>query len=226
VGRLLVNLSPKLVMTCAVLVVALAAPMALGQVRPGTQSRPETTTNVVQNQPHFGLNRESYGPLDAGFVITTFCDGTTAQGRQQVSGLTGPLGRLQRMLERNLPLENRELIQDRNIQTADLQHHFRTLVANHQYPNPDNTTRTYYTASIALVDRDPQNLVFWWVADFVNQEEVDAAANEFCQRQQMTAVPQGSSAICADPSVIQFNNAPLNVTRTYVLTAFSCAPAQ
>jgi hypothetical protein len=168
---------------------------------------------VKPKPPHYGLNKQSYGPLASyrdqathAPVNPPHCDpefnadeNTTELARQLTAVIAAPI----QGTAAGRP--------DDPIATEELQHHFKF------YGDPSGNP------PVAILDRSRDGIVFWHDGELVILEEVANAAAEFCKRKKRVAVYEGSARKCTEPQLMPVSiNGKKTMISTYVITSFRC----
>lgn len=154
----------------------------------------------------YGLDANSYGPLknyrdaDTKASITPpLCnpDGKYADVNELSRQITALIAR---------PFRSMSAV-DETITHEGLQDNF-------QIPGDPSGQPT-----VAILRRNADKIVFWYVADLVTLQEVASAASTYCSREKRLAIYQGSSRKC------QENGIPVNgkkIQATLVISQFAC----
>ena len=161
--------------------------------------------------PSAGLNRESYGPLSYDALL--YCNDDGVLEHDPVNEASGTLAHhgvgLLAMPRRGvLPI-------DPAIKEQNLQGHFNTP----------------FTTQVALLDYSTEGAVFWWTRGPVMEQEVSAAAEDYCQRLGKKSVYDGAAQQCGMPHELPayMGMAGEVASDTHVISAFRCtggAPAR
>jgi len=208
------------------------------------QDRPVTAQSLVSKLPNVGLTPDSYGKLDPYWKLVEYCDGTKAASAESMAGVNNFLSSIGRVIGRALPPSDRDLLEDQGIKSADLQSHFKALYTTHTIQGPNETSDVEYLPTVSMIERKPDRFAFWWYASpgVTKQSQIEAAADEYCRRQNKGVTYRGSAAICGAKTIVTTQGKPtdkmvrekgqaaamaavratFNYTPTYVISGYAC----
>lgn len=160
-----------------------------------------TASCVIQHKPrpYEGIQKNSYGNLSN--ITLTPCD-HNAPPQEWTKDAVGSIAKY----------INGGMTYDENIVKEDLQDQFRL---------PADTG----LATVAILSRSNDEIVFWYSLGMVSYFEVSNAATKFCGYDNRTAIPEGSAQRCGEPQkniAKVLKQDPDYFIPTYVISGFAC----
>jgi hypothetical protein len=157
-------------------------------------------------RPYIGLNKASYGPLQA--KAPEDCQRSTTNNNPSTEQLSKKItGFLFKKPMSVFPA-------DESVIREELQANF-ALPANAAYPN------------VAVLERNQQEITFWYQSPDISGDEVAKAAAQYCGRLRKRATAPNFARFCPPPSPVVIKQAgqpDVQVRVTYVIANSLCVP--
>lgn len=150
-------------------------------------------------KPYEGIQKNSYGNLSD--ITLKACDENLSPSELTKSGFGVMFEQI-----------NGLLVYDDILVKEDLQDQFR-LPADSGY------------ATVAVISRNEEEIVFWYTMSAVSLFEVKNAAQKYCGRENKNAIYEGSAQTCGKPEKNfpkLLKQSPDYLIPTFVISGFSC----
>ncbi len=160
----------------------------------------------ITAKPYDGIKKNSYGALS--LTPLTYCGDSNNVGEGMIDFGRSVMGEIYKPI-------GQATVYDDTIIREDLQDKFRSI-------------GNEFLANVVVLNRDQNEIVFWFSADSVSPAEVIGAAEKYCGYRKKKALVQGIAKRCGPsitiPAIVKINGqgSSSTVAPTYVIAGFSC----